>query len=91
MSTLLYEIRNNIDDAVEKILNVGQGCLLVKLDIEYAYQNILMHPDDRLLLAMHWKDGIYVDTVLLFGLRLAPKTISAVANMLEWVLLEQGV
>ena len=41
-----------IDDAVQKILSVGQGCLLVKVDIEHAYWNIPVHPDDRLLLAI---------------------------------------
>lgn len=40
---------------------------------------------------MRWKDGIYIDTVLPFGLRSAPKIFSAVADALEWVLLEQGV
>jgi hypothetical protein len=40
---------------------------------------------------MRWKEGIYIDTVLPFGLRSAPKIFSAVADALEWVLLEQGV
>ena len=80
-----------IDDAVEKILSVGQGCLLAKLDVEHAYRNIPVHPDDRPLLAMRWKEGLYVDTVLPFGLRSAPKIFSAVADALEWILLGQGV
>ena len=65
--------------------------MLAKLEIEHAYQNILVHLDDRLSLAMRWKDRIYIDTVLPFGLRLAPKIFCAVADALEWVLLEQGV
>ena len=79
------------DDAVEKIMQLGQGCLLAKVDIEHAYRNIPVHPDDRSLLAMTWKGKIYVDTVLPFGLRSAPKIFSAVADALEWILLERGV
>ena len=36
-----------INDTVEKILSVGQGCLLVKLHVEHAHRNIPVHPDDR--------------------------------------------
>ena len=79
------------DDAIEKILDMGQGCLLAKVDVEHAYRNIPVHPDDRLLLAMQWNGGIYIDTVLPFGLRSAPKIFSAVADALEWVLQDQGV
>ena len=35
-----------IDDAVKKILSLDQGCLLAKLDVEHAYRNIPVHPDD---------------------------------------------
>ena len=80
-----------IDDAIDKILGLGPGCLLAKLDVEHAYRNVPVHPDDRTLLAMRWKKGIYLDTVLPFGLRSAPKIFSAVADALEWVLLNQGV
>ena len=33
----------------------------------------------------------YVDTALTFGLRSAPKVFNAVADALEWILLENGV
>lgn len=40
---------------------------------------------------MRWKNYLYIDTVLPFGLRCAPKTFEAVADALEWVLLQAGV
>ena len=79
------------DDAVEKAMELGKGALLAKVDVEHAYRNIPVHPDDRSLIAMTWKEKIYVDTVLPFGLRSAPKIFSAVADALEWILLEQGI
>ena len=79
------------DDAVEKVMELGIGRLLAKVDVEHAYRNIPVHPEDRSLIAMKWKDKIYVDTVLPFGVCSAPKIFSAVADALEWILLEQGV
>ena len=50
----------------------GIGTLLAKVDIEHAYQNVHVHPDDRQLVVMMWDERLYIDTVLLFGLRSAP-------------------
>ena len=38
-----------------------------------------------------WKGDIYIDTVLSFGLRSAPKVFNAVADALEWVVRSSGV
>lgn len=38
---------------------------------------------------MTWKGNLYIDTVLPFRLRSAPK-ISAIADALEWVLRQKG-
>ena len=40
------------DDAVEKVMELGIGCLLAKVDVEHAYRNIPIHPEDRSLIAM---------------------------------------
>ena len=81
----------SVDDAIHMIMQAGQGCQLAKIDIEHAYRNILVHTDDRPLLAMEWQNDLYIDTVLPFGLRSAPKIFSAVADALEWILRHYGV
>ena len=81
----------SVEDAVQTIWSMGQGTLLAKIDIEHAYRNIPVHPDDRLLLVMQWREKFYIDTELPFGLRSAPKIFSAVADALEWILLQAGV
>ena len=81
----------SVDDAVQEIMKRGKGTKLAKVDVEHAYRNIPVHREDRLLLAMCWKEGIYLDTVLPFGLRSAPKIFSAVADALEWILAHHGV
>ena len=65
--------------------------MLAKVDLEHAYQNIPIHRDNRLLLAMRWRGKLYLDTVLPFGLRSAPKIFSAIADALGWILLRMGV
>ena len=40
---------------------------------------------------MVWKERIYIDTTLPFGLRSAPKIFNSVADALEWVMRTRGV
>ena len=79
-----------VDEAVSQILKRGRNSLLAKIDIEHAYRNIPVHIDDRPLLGMEWNSTIFVDTVLPFGLRSAPKIFSSIADALEWILLKKG-
>ena len=81
----------SVDEAVRAVLRLGQGALLAKVDIRNAYRNVPVHPDDRWLLGMSWKGGIFIDTVLPFGLRSAPKIFNTMADALEWVVRENGV
>ena len=71
--------------------SLGAGTLLAKVDVKSAYRLIPVHPADRPLLALAWKGSIYVDGMLPFGLRSAPKIFTAVADALEWILRAQGV
>ena len=59
---------------------------MAKFYVLSAYRNISIHPDDRQLLAMFWRDNFYVDLTLPFGLRSAPFIFDSVASMVEWIL-----
>ncbi len=69
----------------------GPGTQLAKADIQAAYRMVPVHPDDRQLLGMRWKGQLFVETVLPFGLRSAPKIFNALADALEWILVARGV
>jgi len=43
------------------------------------------------LLAMNWKQCIYVDTCLPFGLRSAPKLLNILADLLSWISQQRGI
>ena len=81
--------------SVEKVataaMGLGRGALLAKLDVKSAYRLIPVHPLDRPLLGIEWQGSVYVDGMLPFGLRSAPKIFTAVADALEWILRRQGV
>ena len=70
---------------------MGRGALMAKVDVKSAYRLVPVHPEDRLLLGMSWEGDIFVDTVLPFGLRSAPKIFTAPADALEWVTRQSGV
>ena len=80
-----------VDDAVAQILQLGQGTMLVKLDLKNAYRIIPVHPWDQHLLGISWQGRTYVDRALPFGLRSAPKIFSAVADMVAWALHWAGI
>ena len=63
LATLSYV---TVDEIVGKILALGEGALIAKMDIKQAYRSIPVHPDDRTLL------GEGEVSTLSFGLRSAP-------------------
>ena len=80
-----------VDDVVQQVLSLGKGTLLAKVDIESAFRNIPVHPDDRHLLGILWDTKLYIDTVLPFGLRSAPKIFNSVADALQWIAKQRGI
>ena len=80
-----------VEEVAGRTQTLGQGALLAKIDIKSAYRLVPVHPDDRHLLGFEWGGMYYVDAMLPFGLRSAPKIFTAVADALEWVIRSRGV
>ena len=78
------------DDAVRKIVQLGPGSLLANIDSKSAFRLIPVHPADRHLLAMLWRGSLYIDMCLPFDLRSAPRLFNILADLLEWILTDQG-
>ena len=87
-SSLKY---TTVDHLSTLILQEGKGAFLVKVDIKEAYRIIPVHPHDQPLLGVEWDGAVYIDLALPFGLRSAPKIFSAVADALQWILIQKGV
>ena len=80
-----------VDDVEKVVFDIGKGALLGKVDIESAYRLVPVHPQDRVLQAVKWGGKVYVDPMLPFGLRSAPKVFNAVADALNWILCQAGI
>ena len=74
-----------VDDIIEGIMQLGQGSLMGKFDVQNAYHIEPVHTEDRQLLGMKWRGAFYVDMVLPFGVRSAPYIFTCVADLVEWV------
>ena len=48
----------SVDAVVRIIMAMGSGVLLAKFDIESAYRLIPVHPDDRPLFGVMWRDKL---------------------------------
>ena len=77
-------------DAVQQVVRLGHGTLLAKIDIEQAFRNIPVHPQDCNLLGMMWSDQLFIDNSVSVW-RSAPKVFCAIADSLEWILYQQGI
>jgi len=69
----------------------GRDTQLVKLDLKDAYRIVPVHPADFPLLGIQWRERVYIDRALPFGLRSAPKLFNAVADTIVWVLSQHGI
>ena len=76
----MFPTHVGIADAVKE---VARGTQLSKADIKSAYRNVPVHPEDRWLTGMKWRDRLFVDAALPFGLRSAPKIFTAMADAAE--------
>ena len=81
----------SVDHLASLVAAEGKGSYLVKADIQEAYRMVPVHPEDQHLLGVKWNGSVYIDKVLPFGLRSAPKIFSAVADALLWILNKKGI
>ena len=80
-----------VDDLAAIVVAEGNGSFIIKAGIQEAYRMISVHPDDQQLLGVSWSRALYIGKVLPFGLRSAPKTFSAVADALLWILNSRSI
>ena len=78
-------------DAVKEIVRMRRGTQLAKVDVKRAYWNVQVHPKDRWLMSMRWREALFVDSALPFGLQSAPKIFTAIADAAEWVARARGM
>ena len=53
-----------VDDTAKAIVTMGQGTVLVKLDIKSASRIVPVHPGEHPLLGIMWKKTLPVDALM---------------------------
>lgn len=56
----------SVDVVADKVLALGRGTLLAKMDTKQAYRMVPVHLVDHRLLGMRWEGKTYVDKTLPF-------------------------
>ena len=80
-----------IDDVVRKIVQLGPGTELAKIDVKVAFCLVPVNPLDHHLLAIEWRGVIFIDKCLPFSLCSTSKLLNLMANFLQWILHEQDI
>ena len=54
----------SIEDAINNIITLGKGTMLVKVDFKSAFWLLPIHPADGHLLGMQWQSNTFIDHCL---------------------------
>ena len=68
-----------------------KGTQVIKLDIRNTCRVVPIYSDDRWLMGMIWEDSLFVNMALPFGLLLASKIFTALADTTEWMVRQEGM
>ncbi len=74
------------DEAVDALLQQGQGALLVKRDLKDAFRHIPVAFSDQHLLGFFCDNSYWLERFLPFGLRTSPFLFDLFAKGVNWVL-----
>ncbi len=75
----------SVADAVDLILDAGGTAYLCKTDIEHAFRNLPIHPDDHHLLGFQFNNMYYYDTCLSMGCASSCSIFESFTTALQWI------
>ena len=81
-SKIEYE---TFDEAIKMCLKAGPGAFIAKSDVQSAFRQIPIHPQDIELLGFKVRNMYLVDLCLPFGLASSPNIFERFARALEWI------
>jgi hypothetical protein len=70
------------DETAALILSLPAGCLAATFDISAAYRLTPIRPDQQHHLCVFWKDMVYVDRAVMFGLSSSAGVFGSIGDML---------
>lgn len=79
-----------IDNLIALINEKGPSCYLYKVDIKRCYRWIPVDPHDYHLLGLTWRDKLYFDTKIPFGIRTGAMAAQRTTNALMHIYRKSG-
>jgi len=80
----------SVDQAVDRLRQLGKGAFLHKRDLSRAYRQLRIDPLDWPLLGLEWKGGFYQDISVPFGLRVGAMMCQRTTDAVTHVMHHQG-
>ena len=80
----------SVDRLLDRVVQLGPGCLLFKADLSRAYRQIGVCPGDLGFLGFSWRGRIFIDRVLPFGLRSAALCCQRVTDAIAFLIRQDG-
>jgi hypothetical protein len=74
-----------IDDAIKHIQEFGRGTILCKTDIQDAFKQIPVTPEQWRFLGFKWNNNYYFSVRLPFGSRSSPKIFDNLSQAVCWI------
>ena len=79
----------SIDYITNKVVQLGKGSLIYKIDISRAFRHIKIDPADYNLLGLNFK-AYYLDTCLPFGFRHGSGMFQHLSDSIRYIMLKKG-
>ena len=79
-----------VDQVIGLVSQFSRGAVMTKFDVRSAYCNVPVHPSDRYLLYLKWRNQYYVALALPFRLCSTRCIFNSIADMVEWILVDSN-
>ena len=80
----------SIDKLVERIVKLGKGCKVFKIDLQRAYKQVFICPGDFYLMSFTFQEMVYTDCTLSMGSRSSAKCCQRVSDMVVFIYINDG-
>ena len=81
----------SIDSFTERLIQLGRGALMHKIDLSRAFRQLKVDPCDYLLLCLEWQSQYYVDASYAFGHCTGSMGCSRLSDFLRYLHAKQGI
>ena len=79
-----------VDKLIERIIMLGRGCLLFKVDLRRAYRQLFICPLDFWLMGFTFEEKMYFDCTLSMGSRSSAKCCQKMTDVIVFIYCNNG-